>query len=185
MTPRSDGCVRARVGSRGQARRLSPPGPARRRRGSAVHAARLHNWTGRYPAIAVTAMQLRARSFTLDGEGCVCGPDGVAIFDALHRQRTVSARSSPPSFAAPLRASAHSFQVMRPRRPKVPRLSAAAPVSRVYALNTRCFVIGSTVSRLPIALKIALAMAGGTGPIVGSPAPHAGTLLGSCVSCSG
>jgi bifunctional non-homologous end joining protein LigD len=33
---------------------------------------------------------LRARSFTLDGEAVVCGPDGVAVFDALHRRRTVS-----------------------------------------------------------------------------------------------
>jgi bifunctional non-homologous end joining protein LigD len=29
-------------------------------------------------------------SFTLDGEACVCGPDGVAIFDGLHRRGTVS-----------------------------------------------------------------------------------------------
>ena len=49
-----------------------------------------YDWSGRYPAIAVTAMQLRARSFTLDGEASVCGPDGVAIFDALHRRGTVS-----------------------------------------------------------------------------------------------
>jgi bifunctional non-homologous end joining protein LigD len=49
-----------------------------------------YDWTGRYPAIVATAMQLRARSFTLDGEACVCGPDGVAIFDALHRHGTVT-----------------------------------------------------------------------------------------------
>jgi bifunctional non-homologous end joining protein LigD len=49
-----------------------------------------YDWSGRYPAIAVTSMLLRARSFTLDGEAVVCGPDGVAIFDALHRRGTVS-----------------------------------------------------------------------------------------------
>jgi bifunctional non-homologous end joining protein LigD len=49
-----------------------------------------YDWSGRYPSIAVTATLLRARSFTLDGEACVCGPDGVAIFDALHRRGTVS-----------------------------------------------------------------------------------------------
>jgi bifunctional non-homologous end joining protein LigD len=49
-----------------------------------------YDWSGRYPAIAVTAMLLRARSFTLDGEAVVCGPDGVAIFDALHRRGTVT-----------------------------------------------------------------------------------------------
>ena len=37
-----------------------------------------------------TATLLRARSFTLDGEAVVCGPDGVAIFDALHRRGTVT-----------------------------------------------------------------------------------------------
>jgi hypothetical protein len=35
-------------------------------------------------------MQLGATSFTLDGEAVVCGPDGIAIFDALHRRCTVS-----------------------------------------------------------------------------------------------
>jgi hypothetical protein len=34
--------------------------------------------------------QLRATSLTLDGEAVVCGPDGVAIFDALHRRGTIS-----------------------------------------------------------------------------------------------
>jgi ATP-dependent DNA ligase len=48
-----------------------------------------YDWSDRYPAIAATAMKLRAQSFTLDGEACVCGPDGVAVFDALHRRGTV------------------------------------------------------------------------------------------------
>jgi bifunctional non-homologous end joining protein LigD len=48
-----------------------------------------YDWSGRYPSIAVTAMKLRAQSFTLDGEACVCGPDGVAVFDDLHRRGTV------------------------------------------------------------------------------------------------
>jgi bifunctional non-homologous end joining protein LigD len=51
---------------------------------------RSYDWTARYPAIAATASKLRASSFTLDGEAVVCGPDGVAIFDALHRHGTVS-----------------------------------------------------------------------------------------------
>jgi ATP-dependent DNA ligase len=49
-----------------------------------------YDWSDRYPAIAVTATLLRARSFTLDGEAVVCGSDGVAIFDAFHRRGTVS-----------------------------------------------------------------------------------------------
>jgi bifunctional non-homologous end joining protein LigD len=49
-----------------------------------------YDWSARYPSIAVTATLLRAKSFTLDGEAVVCGPDGVAVFDALHRRGTVS-----------------------------------------------------------------------------------------------
>jgi bifunctional non-homologous end joining protein LigD len=62
-----------------------------RRHGDAVRlfTRRGYDWTARYPAIAVTATLLRARSFTLDGEACVCGPDGVAVFDALRRRGTV------------------------------------------------------------------------------------------------
>jgi bifunctional non-homologous end joining protein LigD len=43
-----------------------------------------------YPAIANAAAKLKARSFTLDGEAVVCGPDGVALFDALHRRGRVT-----------------------------------------------------------------------------------------------
>jgi bifunctional non-homologous end joining protein LigD len=49
-----------------------------------------YDWSARYPAIAATAAKLRAESFIIDGEAVVCGPDGVAVFDALHRHGTVS-----------------------------------------------------------------------------------------------
>jgi bifunctional non-homologous end joining protein LigD len=49
-----------------------------------------NDWSKRYPAIAGVAAQLRAKSFSLDGEAVVCGPDGVAVFDALQRRGTVS-----------------------------------------------------------------------------------------------
>jgi hypothetical protein len=49
-----------------------------------------YDWSDRYPAIAVTATKLRAKSFTLDCEAVVCGPDDVAIFDALYRRGIVS-----------------------------------------------------------------------------------------------
>ena len=63
-----------------------------RRDGEAVRlfTRRGYDWTARYPAIVATAAELRAASFTLDGEAVVCGLDGVAVFDALHRHGTVS-----------------------------------------------------------------------------------------------
>jgi bifunctional non-homologous end joining protein LigD len=62
-----------------------------RREGAVVRLTRRgHDWTDRYPAIAAAAAKLRARSFTLDGEAVVCGADGIAVFDALHRRGRVS-----------------------------------------------------------------------------------------------
>jgi ATP-dependent DNA ligase len=48
-----------------------------------------YDWTERYPAIVAAAAKLRAQSFALDGEAVVCGADGVADFEALHRRGTV------------------------------------------------------------------------------------------------
>jgi bifunctional non-homologous end joining protein LigD len=64
-----------------------------RRDGEAVRlfTRRGYDWTERYPAIASAAAKLKARSFTLDGEAVVCGEDGVAILEALHRHGTVRA----------------------------------------------------------------------------------------------
>ena len=63
-----------------------------RRTGSLVRlfTRRGFEWSDRYPAISAAAAKLATESFTLDGEAVVCGPDGIAIFDALHRRGTVS-----------------------------------------------------------------------------------------------
>jgi hypothetical protein len=45
-----------------------------------------YDWTDRYPAITRAAATLRGKSFTIDGEAAVCGPDGIAVFDSLHRR---------------------------------------------------------------------------------------------------
>jgi bifunctional non-homologous end joining protein LigD len=49
-----------------------------------------YDWSGRNPAIARAAIKLRARSFTIGGEAAVCGRDGIAVFDALHRHGNVT-----------------------------------------------------------------------------------------------
>jgi hypothetical protein len=82
--------IRSRLGARDQPRRL-PADRARGRRDFRLFTRRGYDWTGRYPAIASAASKIRAQSFTLDGEAVVCGEDGVAIFDALHRHGTVRA----------------------------------------------------------------------------------------------
>jgi bifunctional non-homologous end joining protein LigD len=44
-----------------------------------------YDWSDRYPAIAVTAKKLRAQSFTLDGEACVCGRRNERLETRSHR----------------------------------------------------------------------------------------------------
>ena len=45
------------------------------------------NWTARLSAIAAAAERIKAKSFTLDGEAVVLGPDGLSLFDQLRRRK--------------------------------------------------------------------------------------------------
>ena len=60
-----------------------------RREGSAVrvYSRNASDWTARLAAIAATAEQIKAKSFTIDGEAVVLGPDGLSLFEELsHRE---------------------------------------------------------------------------------------------------
>jgi bifunctional non-homologous end joining protein LigD len=48
-----------------------------------VFSRRGRDWTDRVPRIVEALTALPAKSITLDGEGVVCGPDGVSDFDML------------------------------------------------------------------------------------------------------
>src|SRR5215813_1854267 len=45
-----------------------------------------YDWTLRLPAIAAAAERTKAKSFTIDGEAVVLGPDGLSRFDELRRR---------------------------------------------------------------------------------------------------
>ena len=45
-----------------------------------------YDWTARLPAIAAAAERIEAKSFTIDGDAVVVGPDGLSRFDELQRQ---------------------------------------------------------------------------------------------------
>jgi bifunctional non-homologous end joining protein LigD len=45
-----------------------------------------NDWTARLPAIAAAAERIRAKSFTIDGEAVVLGPDGLSRFEGLRRR---------------------------------------------------------------------------------------------------
>jgi ATP-dependent DNA ligase len=44
-----------------------------------------HDWTARLSAIATAAEQIKAKSFTIDGEAVVLGPDGLSRFEESSR----------------------------------------------------------------------------------------------------
>jgi bifunctional non-homologous end joining protein LigD len=48
-----------------------------------------YDWTVRLPAIASAAQRIKAKSFTIDGEAVVLGPDGLSRFDDLRRREAV------------------------------------------------------------------------------------------------
>jgi bifunctional non-homologous end joining protein LigD len=45
-----------------------------------------YDWTVRLPAIGAAAARIKAKSFTIDGEAVVLGPDGLSRFDELRRR---------------------------------------------------------------------------------------------------
>jgi hypothetical protein len=45
-----------------------------------------YDWTARLPAIAAAAELIKAKSFTIDGEAVVLGPDGLSRFEELRRR---------------------------------------------------------------------------------------------------
>src|SRR5215470_1928217 len=52
-----------------------------------------HEWGAQLPAIAAALRALPVRSAILDGEGVICGPDGVSDFD---RMRACFSRNGAP-----------------------------------------------------------------------------------------
>jgi bifunctional non-homologous end joining protein LigD len=45
-----------------------------------------YDWTARLSGIAAAAERIKAKSFTIDGEAVVLGPDGLSRFEELSRR---------------------------------------------------------------------------------------------------
>jgi bifunctional non-homologous end joining protein LigD len=67
----------------------------RRRDGTAVrlYSRTAHDWSARLSAIADAAARIKAKSFTIDGEAVVLGPDGLSGFEELRSREAVHAAS--------------------------------------------------------------------------------------------
>jgi bifunctional non-homologous end joining protein LigD len=50
-----------------------------------------YDWTVRLAAIAAAAEQIKAKSFTIDGEAVVLGPDGLSRFEELRSREAAHA----------------------------------------------------------------------------------------------
>jgi ATP-dependent DNA ligase len=59
-----------------------------RRDGAAgrLYSRNANDWTARLSAIATAARRIKAKSFTIDGEAVVLGPDGLSRYDELSRR---------------------------------------------------------------------------------------------------
>jgi ATP-dependent DNA ligase len=59
-----------------------------RRDGAAVrlYSRNANDWTARLSTIADAAERIKAKSFTIDGEAVVVGPDGLSRFEELNRR---------------------------------------------------------------------------------------------------
>jgi bifunctional non-homologous end joining protein LigD len=95
-----------------------------------------YDWTERYPAIARAAAKLRAKSFTVDGEATVCGPDGIAIFNALHRRGTVTEAMLYAFDLLELDGKDLRSLPLGERKAKLAKLLARAPAGIVYNEHT-------------------------------------------------
>src|SRR5262249_30747516 len=51
-----------------------------------IYSRNAYNWTARLSAIATAAERIKAKSFTIDGEAVVLGPEGLSRFDELRRR---------------------------------------------------------------------------------------------------
>jgi bifunctional non-homologous end joining protein LigD len=52
-----------------------------------------NDWTALYPSIAAAVAALPCRSCLIDGEGVICGEDGVSVFDRLRYGRQPQAEA--------------------------------------------------------------------------------------------
>jgi ATP-dependent DNA ligase len=109
-----------------------------RRDGKAVRlfTRRGYDWTDRYSAIASAAGKLRAKSFTIDGEAVVSGPDGIAVFDALHRRRTATDAMLYAFDLLELNGKDLRALPLGGRKTKLARLLARAPTGIVFNEHT-------------------------------------------------
>jgi bifunctional non-homologous end joining protein LigD len=95
-----------------------------------------YDWTDRYPAIARAAAKLRAKSFTIDGEAAVCGPDGIAVFDALHRRGTVTEAMLYAFDLLELDGVDYRPLPLSKRKARLARLLARKPIGMVFSDHT-------------------------------------------------
>src|SRR5258707_840972 len=59
-----------------------------------------YDWTARLPAITAAAGRIKAKSFTIDGEAVLLGPDGLSRFDEMRRREAArTAPLTPPQLA--------------------------------------------------------------------------------------
>jgi ATP-dependent DNA ligase len=106
----------------------------------------------RWDRFANAAAKLKARSFTLDGEAVVCGADGVAVFDALHRRGRIREAILQAFDLLELDGVDYRPLPLSRRKDRLARLLARVPVG--IALNEHTDARGELVFRQACAMGL-------------------------------
>jgi hypothetical protein len=95
-----------------------------------------HDWTARLSAIAAAAQRIKAKSFTIDGEAVVLGPDGLSRFEELRSREAAHAAILPmPSTSSSMMARIFAIFHSWAARPRW-RGCCAIPRLASYSTNT-------------------------------------------------
>jgi hypothetical protein len=89
------------------------------------------DWSHRFPRIVAAVSRLPASSIMLDGEGVICGQDGVTDFNALHSKERDDD------------AILYAFDLLRSIRRALGRDAYASPTDRAGARPVRTMRVGS------------------------------------------
>src|SRR6266436_543055 len=112
-----------------------------------------NDWTARLPAIAAAVERIKAKSFTIDGEAVVLGPDGLSPFEDLRRREAWCARMAtrawPASLCSPNRALTPSCPIWWLASAPLVSACPTSAVTRRHWLQARRQSISKDASPIP------------------------------------
>jgi ATP-dependent DNA ligase len=112
-----------------------------------VYSRNAYDWSARLSAIAAAAELIKAKSFTIDGEAVVLGPDGLSLFNELRRRE--AARTA-ILYAFDLiehdGEDLRNFPFMERKAARNPKLIALPRHTSIWCLHDQAFSVSRTAT---------------------------------------